>query len=220
MLEGRMKIKWLGHSAFLITTASGIKIITDPYNTGSGINYKPINETAEIVTISHDHRDHNNFSVVKGSPVVLREEGTHFVKGTEIKALSVYHDSTAGGQRGNNLMFCFKAEGIVVCHAGDLGHTLSPGQINEIEKVDILLIPIGGYYTINAQEANLVIKALSPRLIIPMHYKTGKIDFPIEGIQPFLKGLENVHELDDSEIEINCGALPIKTEFMVLKPAN
>ena len=214
-----MKIKWLGHSAFLITSAAGIKIITDPYTVGDGINYHPINESSDIVTISHIHGDHSNISAVKGSPVILREQGSNNIKGIDIKAMQVHHDSTLGSQRGKNLIFCFKIDGVVVCHAGDLGHILSQKQIEEIRRVDILMLPIGGFYTIDGREANIVAQSLKPRIVIPMHYKTPGTEYPIAGVQPFLKSRENVRQTDTSEIELTLTNLPQVTETIVLKSA-
>jgi L-ascorbate metabolism protein UlaG (beta-lactamase superfamily) len=215
-----MKIKWLGHSAFLITSSDNIKIVTDPYSTGNGINYLPINETADIVTCSHTHGDHCNILAIKGSPVILREKGVQIVKGIEIKAVHVHHDGTLGSQRGNNLIFCFKVDGMAVCHAGDLGHTLSHRQIDEIGIVDILMLPIGGYYTIDPGEADTVAHSLKAFVVIPMHYKTLKTDYPIAGVQTFLKKRNNVRQIDASEIEITRSSMPVLTETIVLKSAN
>ncbi len=215
-----MKIKWLGHAAFLITAANNIKIITDPYNIGNGINYRPISDIADIVTISHGHRDHSNSAAIKGSPLILREQDQHIVKGIEIKAVQVYHDQTLGSERGNVLVFCLKVDGLIVCHTGDLGHTLSAQQIDEISPVDILMLPIGGYYTIDAQQADIVAQSLNPRIILPMHYKTDKTDYPIAVVQPFIKDRDNVRQLEVSEIEITPDSLPSVTQTVVLKPAN
>ncbi len=115
-----MKIKWLGHASFLITSDSGIKIITDPYETGGGLSYGEIKESADIVTVSHDHFDHNNVAAVPGNPQVVK--GTAEVKGIEFKGISTYHDEAKGGQRGKNTILCFEVDGIRVCHLGDLGH--------------------------------------------------------------------------------------------------
>jgi L-ascorbate metabolism protein UlaG (beta-lactamase superfamily) len=215
-----MKIKWLGHASFLITAANNIKIVTDPYNTGKGINYRPISETGDIVTISHSHGDHNNDTAVKGSPIILREKGRHIVQDIEFTAVQVFHDRTLGSQRGSVLVFCFKVDGLVVCHAGDLGHTLSSREIDEIGPVDILMLPVGGYYTIDAGEAGIVALSLKPHVVLPMHYKTDKTEYPIAGVQPFLKDRENVRELDVSEIEIRRASLPKMTETIVLRSAN
>ena len=215
-----MKIKWFGHSAFLISATNNLKIVTDPFTVGNGINYSPIAATSDIVTISHGHSDHNNVLAVQGSPVVLREKGSFIVKGVEIKAVQVHHDRTLGSQRGNNLVFCFKMDGMLVCHAGDLGHVLSSRQIEEIGPVDILMLPVGGYYTLDAGEAHTVAQTLKPRIVIPMHYKTPRTDYPIAGVHLFIKDRQNVRQLEASEIEFSKTRLPDITETVVLKSAN
>ena len=212
-----MKIKWLGHAAFLITSDSGIRIITDPYETSDALKYGEIKESADIVTVSHDHLDHNNVAAVQGSPQVVR--GTTEVKGIKFKGIPAYHDNAGGSQRGRNTVFCFEVDGVNVCHMGDLGHVLSDKQVNELGKVDVLLIPVGGFFTIDAKAASQVCDQLKPRVIIPMHYKTDKLDFPIVGVDEFLRGKDNVTRLDASEVELKSGELPASAQIMVLKPA-
>jgi L-ascorbate metabolism protein UlaG (beta-lactamase superfamily) len=212
-----MKIKWLAHAAFLITSDSGTRIVTDPYETGNGLNHGKIEETAEIVTVSHDHGDHNNVAAVKGNPHVVRSSTE--VKGIKIRGISTAHDDSGGSQRGKNMIFCFEVDGVTVCHAGDLGHILTDEQVAAIGKVDVLLIPVGGFFTIDAKTAGRVCEQLKPGVIIPMHYKTAKLDFPIAGVDEFLKGKDNVTRLDTSEIEIKAGELPASARIMLLKPA-
>ena len=127
-----MQIKWLGHSSFLITSQDKNKIITDPYTVGRGINYNPINESADIVTVSHNHGDHNNAGAIKGNPRILNEAGSQTVKDIEIKTVPVFHDEAQGSKRGNDLIFCFKVDGMNLCHMGDLGHQLNQQQLSEI----------------------------------------------------------------------------------------
>ena len=115
-----MKIKWLGHASFLIISDSGLKIITDPYVTGGDLSYGQIKESADIVTVSHDHTDHNNVAAVQGSPRVVR--GAAEVKGIKFNGIPTYHDDTGGGKRGKNTIICFEIDGMRVCHLGDLGH--------------------------------------------------------------------------------------------------
>jgi L-ascorbate metabolism protein UlaG (beta-lactamase superfamily) len=212
-----MKIKWLGHSAFLITSDSGTRIITDPYETTEGLRYGRIEESADIVTTSHDHTDHNNVAAVKGNPQVVR--GTTEAKGIKIRGIATAHDDTGGSQRGKNTVFCFEVDGLNVCHAGDLGHPLTGEQAAAMGKVDILLIPVGGFYTIDARTADRVGDQLKPKVIIPMHYKTDKLDFPIAGVAEFLKGKDNVTRVDGSEIELKAGELPASAQIMVLEAA-
>ena len=212
-----MKIKWLGHASFLITSDDGIKIVTDPYEVGGGLSYGGIKESADIVTVSHDHSDHNNVAAVQGNPKVVR--GTAKAKGIEFKGIPCSHDEAGGKLRGKNTIFCFEVDGVVGCHLGDLGHQLSDKQVAEIGPVDILLIPVGGYYTIDARVATEACDRLKPKVIIPMHYKTDKCAFPIAGVDEFLRGKEGVSRLEASEVELKPGELPPTTQIIVLKPA-
>jgi L-ascorbate metabolism protein UlaG (beta-lactamase superfamily) len=212
-----MKIKWLGHASFLITSDAGTKIITDPYETGDGLSYGQIKESADIVTVSHDHADHNNVAAVQGSPKVVR--GTVEVKGIKFKGIPTYHDDAGGRQRGKNTIFCFEVDGIRVCHLGDLGHRLNDSQVAELGTVDILLIPVGGFFTIDAKLAGQLCDRLKPKVIIPMHYKNDRCAFPIAGVDEFLRGKKEVSRLDASQVEFKAGELPPSTKVIVLKPA-
>jgi L-ascorbate metabolism protein UlaG (beta-lactamase superfamily) len=214
-----MKIKWLGHASFLITSDSGVRVITDPYNRGGGIAYGQIQETADIVTVSHKHQDHNNVGAVKGKPVVVDTPGARSVKGIEFLGIPSYHDGAKGAQRGSNIMFCFTVDDFRVCHLGDLGHELDAGKVKEIGAVDVLFIPVGGFYTIDAREATSVCEALKPKVVIPMHVKTAKCDYPITGVEDFLKGRKNVSRMAASETEIKKDKLPAETETIVLQHA-
>jgi len=212
-----MNIKWLGHASFLITSDSGVKIITDPYETGSGLSYGEIAESADIVTVSHGHSDHNNVAAVGGNPKVVR--GAAKVKGIEFEAIPCYHDDARGKARGKNTIFCFEVDDMKVCHLGDLGHRLSDTQVTELGGVDILLIPVGGFYTIDARVAIELCGRIKPRVVIPMHYKTDKCDYPIAGVERFLQGKEEVTRSGVSEVEFKKGELPSSTQIIVLKPA-
>ena len=212
-----MKVRWLGHASFLITSDSGTRIITDPYVVGSGIKYGEINEAADVVTVSHDHFDHNNVASVGGNPQVVKEPVA--AKGIKFEGVATHHDASGGSERGNNTIFSMDIDGVKVCHLGDLGHPLSDQQVADIGKVDVLLIPVGGFFTIDAKVASEVCDRLNPRVIIPMHYKNEKLDFPISGVDDFLEGKGSVRKLDSSEAEFKAGALPAETEIVVLKPA-
>jgi L-ascorbate metabolism protein UlaG (beta-lactamase superfamily) len=212
-----MKIKYLAHAAFLITSDAGTRIVTDPYETSDALKHGVIKETADIVTVSHDHGDHNNVSAVQGNPKVVR--GTSEVKGLKIKAVPTAHDDAGGSQRGKNTVFCFEVDNVNICHAGDLGHVLTAEQVKAIGKVDVLMIPVGGFFTIDAKTAAKVGDQLKPKVIIPMHFKTEKISFPIAGVEEFIKGKTNVTRVNGSEIELKAGKLPASAQIMVLKPS-
>lgn len=212
-----MKVKWLGHASFLITSDTGMKIITDPYAKDDRLKYGDIRESADIVTVSHDHFDHNNAAAVGGEPVVVR--GSTEAKGIKFKGIPAHHDEAGGSQRGDNVIFCFEVDGVKVCHLGDLGHQLSDKQIAELGKIDVLLIPVGGFFTIDAAVATRLCGQLKPGVIIPMHFKNNKCNFPIAGVDEFLKGKKNVSQPDASEAEFKQGELPADTQIIVLKPA-
>jgi L-ascorbate metabolism protein UlaG (beta-lactamase superfamily) len=216
-----MKVKWLGHACFLLASDSGLRIITDPYTAGAfGLEYAPPAETADIVTVSHDHADHNNVAAVKGNPQVVQGGGSHEAKGVRFKGVATAHDQSSGKERGANTVFCFALDGINVCHLGDLGHDLSDQAVADIGDVDVLLIPVGGNFTIDAPVANGVCKKLAPKVIIPMHFKNARCpSFPVAGVEDFTRGQPQAKTIDGCEIELKKGQLPTATETIVLKPA-
>ncbi|MEO0137991.1 MAG: MBL fold metallo-hydrolase [candidate division WOR-3 bacterium] len=213
-----MKIKFLGHAAFLITTKDGVRIITDPYKPGcygGGIKYSAITEEADIVTISHEHDDHNERNL-KGTPIFVNTAGEHTIKGIHIIGYEVYHDKSAGKERGRDIIYNMELEGMHLVHLGDLGHVLTSADKDKIGKVDILLIPVGGYFTIDAKDAEEIITLLKPKVVIPMHFKTAKCDFPIAPVDDFIKD-KKVKRLN-GEVEIAKENLPTETEIYVLMP--
>lgn len=212
-----MKIKWLGHAAFLITTEKGTRILTDPYKTGNDLRYGDINEAADIVTVSHEHFDHNNVAAVKGKPQVVKDSTE--IKGIKFKGTPTYHDDAAGKKRGKNTLFCIEADGLNLCHLGDLGHTLDSKQVAALGKVDILMVPVGGFFTIDAATATKVCDQIKPRVIIPMHFRNEKCQFPLAGVTEFTGGKSNVKQMDGSEVEFRAKELPKETQILVLKPA-
>jgi L-ascorbate metabolism protein UlaG (beta-lactamase superfamily) len=216
-----MKVKWLGHACFLLTSESGLSIMTDPYTAGVyGLDYAPPAETADIVTVSHDHADHNNVAAVKGSPQVVRGAGSHEAKGIQFKGVATAHDQSSGKERGANTIFCFALDGINVCHLGDLGHDLSDQTVAAIGDVDVLLIPVGGNFTIDAALANRVCQKLAPKVVIAMHFKNARCPgFPVAGVEEFTRERQQVKTIEGSEIELKKGQLPTATETIVLRPA-
>ena len=215
-----MKIKWYGHAAFLITSDQGIKIITDPYESGaySGqLSYGKIKDQADIVLVSHDHADHNDAKSLPGSPQLIKGSGAKIVKGISLKGISTYHDPSKGSERGANTIFTFTVDGIQLCHLGDLGHTLSEKEIAEIGPVDILFIPVGGYFTIDPIEATRISTQIKPKILIPMHFKTSKCVFPIAPVEDFLKENPTSKRLNSSEVAFDKATLPQQMEIVVLE---
>ena len=172
-----MEIKYLGHSSFLIKTKTA-KIVTDPFDPGMvGIKF-PKTE-ANIVTISHNHKDHNQFKNVSGingvDPLTIDMPGEFEKLGVRIFGFQSFHDKTQGSERGENILYKFESEGISVLHCGDLGVIPEESFLETIGEIDILLVPVGGIYTIDSEEAFQLVKKVEPAIVIPMHYGSGKL---------------------------------------------
>ena len=213
-----MKIRFLGHASFLITSEKGIRIITDPYKAGcfdGGIKYAPITEEADIVTISHEHDDHNSTDI-SGNPTFVRGIGVKQLKGISINGFEVFHDESGGTERGQNTIFKMKIDGMSIVHLGDLGHPLADEDVQRIGDVDILFIPVGGYFTIDAATAEIVVSKLAPRIVVPMHFKTEGCSFPIAAVDEYIANRE-AKEFD-GEFEISKETLPDEMMIYVLTP--
>jgi len=209
-----MKIRWLGQASFSITTSDGRTVRTDPFDESLGL---PIDkEEADVVTVSHGHFDHNAVHLVPGKHEVVDKPGTHTAAGIAFTGVATYHDESKGAKRGENVIFCFEADGVRVCHAGDLGHVLSPEQAGALGKVDVLLIPVGGTYTVDAAGAGEVVEQLSPRVVVPMHYKLPGMSLPIADVEGFLAGKSNVRRAD--VLEVTGETLPAQPQIVVLAP--
>lgn len=200
-----MDIKYVGHSSFFIKTRDA-KIVTDPFNPAS-VGLKYAKNEADIVTISHSHDDHNYREGVKGEPLFIDWPGEFEKNKVRIFGYQTYHDKKKGEERGPNTMFKFEAENLSVLHCGDLGHLLEDATIEEIGSVDILIIPTGGLYSLNAQEAAKVVNEIEPSLVIPMHYQQPGMNQDIfANLQPvgdFLKeiGAEDTQAVDKLTIK-------------------
>lgn len=217
-----MKVKFLGHACFLIETQNK-KILTDPYEPqsyGGAVAYTPIEESVDIVTVSHSHADHSGTSSLKGNPIIKDTEKEENFEGIKIKGLKSFHDEKGGLLRGQNIIFVIESEGLKIAHLGDLGAIPSQDILDELKNVDVLLIPVGGVFTIDYKKATQLIDLINPKIVIPMHYKTERLGFDIDRVDKFLEGKENVVKKETSEIEIKKENLPSKTQIVVLKPAN
>ncbi len=217
-----MKIKWFGHAAFLLTAADGTRIIVDPYIAGcfdNALCYTPISETADAVTESHDHDDHAGGRTLPGKPPVIRGSGQHQVKSVAITGFDTAHDDAGGSRRGRNTVFLFTMDGMKICHLGDLGELLPENVAEALSPVDVLLVPVGGYFTIDATQAHKTAARLAARVIIPMHYRTDKCSFQIQTVDGFLQGQLRVRRFSSSEVEILPEKLPAEPEIWVLNHA-
>jgi len=188
-----MIISWYGHSCFKVRTkpkrgGEDTTIITDPFDKSVGL--RPPQGRANIITISHlQHDDHNNTSTIKGDPFVIDSAGEFSIRGVSIRGIESFHDDQKGCERGRNTIFIFESEGLRLCHLGDLGHILTDKQLDRIGPVDIVMIPVGGTYTIGPKEAEVVIGQLEPKIIIPMHYRVKGLKIDIGDEKDFCKEL-------------------------------
>lgn len=192
-----MKIEWLGHASFKIT---GTKVIvTDPFE-GIGFPFPAVR--ADVVTVSHGHHDHNAAHLVKGDPAVVDDAGKHAVSGVSITGYQTFHDDCKGAKRGGNLVFVIEMDGLKIAHLGDLGAKPDLDVMAALANVDVLLLPVGGNYTINGAQAAALTKQLSPRLVIPMHYKTPGLNVNVGSVEEFLTAMGEYTTAQESAVEL------------------
>lgn len=217
-----MIITYLGHSSFKIKGKAGV-VVTDPFSQSAvGMTFPAV--SADVITVSHQHDDHNATDLVKGTvrrtkPFIVSQPGDYEVGGISIFGVPTYHDDSQGVERGSNIVFTILMDDLRVCHLGDLGHQLSTEQIESIGSVDILLCPVGGVYTIDSLTAVKLIRQIEPSIVIPMHYKTANHEPNIFGelktLADFLSeyGSEVTPQV---KIEVTASRLPEETEVCVL----
>lgn len=218
-----MRIKWLGHSCFLITASSGEMLLTDPYDPDAypgKLLYAPLDESPDVVTLSHGHPDHYNVGALKGEPHVAVGLSEQESAGFRILGVSSFHDHEQGQLRGGNIIYRITVDGITICHLGDIGHVLPPEKVEQLGPVDVLLIPVGGTYTVDAAAATEIWHQLDPAITIPMHFGNEKCLFPIDSVELFLEGKPAVERPGISELELSKETLPAGPKIVVLKPAN
>lgn len=196
-----MRIKWLGHSCFKMSNKKGIRVLTDPFD--DNVGYKLPTVETDIITMSHGHYDHNFVDCVMGNFEIVNKIGNFYVKDIPIKGVHTCHDEENGQKRGDNTAYIYEMDGVKVCHLGDLGHLLSPEQIDMIGEVDVLLIPVGGVYTIDAEKAVQVVYQLKPSVVIPMHYKTPALKFQLDPIDKFIELMGKGERTGTQFIQIN-----------------
>jgi L-ascorbate metabolism protein UlaG (beta-lactamase superfamily) len=220
------KLTWYGQACFLLESAGGTRVVMDPIPGAIGYT-PPADLKADVVTVSHEHGDHNNVALVQGKPKVLRgltEDKKGWVRVNEkagdvaIRSVGVYHDEEKGAKRGLNAVFVFEVAGVRIAHLGDLGHLLDDKQVSAIGNVDVVLIPVGGFFTIDARQATRVVDQLRPRLIVvPMHYKTDVLTIKeLATVDAFLAGKPNVRREKGNTLSITGVKARPSTEVVVL----
>jgi len=217
-----MQIIWHGQSCFEMLSSQGknnhVAIVIDPFDEDTGLRLPKLE--ADILLITHQHHDHNNKKGVQGQPLLIEGPGEYETKGVFVQGIPSFHDALEGKEKGQNTIYTINVEDLKVCHLGDLGQKeLTPEQVEQIGEVDILLIPVGGNFTISAKEAVKIMSQIEPSIIIPMHYQIPKLKIKLEGADKFLRamGMKSVSPLDKLSIKKK-DILSEEAKIVVLKP--
>jgi L-ascorbate metabolism protein UlaG (beta-lactamase superfamily) len=208
-----MDITWLGHSCFRLK-GSHATVITDPYSPEIGYTMGKTN--ARIVTVSHQHPGHCYIQGVGGEPKIVERPGEYEIGGVLIIGIATFHDKEKGEKRGKNTVYLLEIDEVTICHLGDLGHVLTGEQVEEIDDVDVLLLPVGGVATINAATAAEVVRQIEPKIVIPMHYKTPPLKMELDPVDKFLKeiGAKQIEPLP--KLSVSKSNLPASTQVVLL----
>lgn len=217
-----MEIQYFGHSCFKLKGKAGV-VVCDPFDSSVGLSFPTV--SADAVTVSHDHADHNASNRVKGTsrrekPFIVSAPGEYEIGGISIFGVPTFHDESKGTERGRNIVFTIVLDHLRICHLGDLGHTLTDQHISQIGSVDVLLIPVGGKFTLSATQAMEVISSIEPSYVIPMHYKTDlhnpDIYQELKTVDDFLKEY-GVQKKPLNVLNVEAGKLPEETEVVVME---
>lgn len=217
-----MRITYFGHSCFLVEAQDHTRVILDPYLCGSfdgAMMYGPIDEPADVVLASHEHDDHSATGTIPGKPRVFLHPVGERVGSVSIVGIQVAHDEAGGKERGRNTISVLDDGDLRLAHLGDLGHLLDDPTVKRIGPIDVLMVPVGGHFTIDHNGAAAVVDALAPTVVIPMHYKTAKVDFPIVPVDAFLGTQKYVRHHADPTLEITKATLPAERTVIVLPHA-
>lgn len=215
-----MNIQYYGHSCFKIVTKPAgrgqedVTIFIDPFDKATGL--RPPQGNADLVLVTHDHHDHNNVEALRGNPRVIDIPGEYSVSGINIVGVNSYHDNKNGAERGNNTFFILETEEMRICHLGDLGHDLDEKQLEKINGIDIIMIPVGGKYTIDGKKAVDIIKKMEPKIVIPIHYKMSGSTVDIDDEKKFCNEIGNCPREKITKISIKKKDLEGKNMEVVL----
>jgi L-ascorbate metabolism protein UlaG (beta-lactamase superfamily) len=209
------EITWLGHAAFRLKSRDAT-IVTDPYDKSLGLG--SLGQKADIVTISHDHPHHNAASAVKGEPFVIQGPGEYEIRGVFVTGVWSFADAAGGKERGRNNIFLFHLDDLVVCHLGSLAHTLTSQQVEALGDVDVLLVPVGGHSALSAEKAAEIISQIEPRVVIPMHYSTGREAAQLDSLDKFAKEMGVKEWTAQDKFAAKSGDLDETTKVVILEP--
>ena len=217
------KLVWAGQACFQISVSNGkdheATVVIDPFDEKIGL--KVPNFSADILLVTHNHHDHNNIKDLKGDPFIIENPGEYEIKGVFIQGVPSFHDDKEGKERGSNTIYTIEAENIRFCHLGDLGQKqLTDEQLEKIGKVDVLMIPVGGTFTIDSSEAAKVVGQIEPKIVIPMHYQVPKLKVDLDGVDKFLKAMGKNSVVPQDKLIVKTSTLPKEggMEIAVLQP--
>ena len=217
-----MQIVWKGQSCFQISTQkskdSQVNIVIDPF--GPELGLRMPNLTADIVLVTHDHPDHDNVKAVGGNPLVINSPGEYEIKEVYVRGINSWHDDTEGKERGGNTIYVIEAEDLRICHLGDLGQKeLTDEQLEAIGEIDVLMVPVGGNFTISEKEAMKIMSQIEPKITIPMHYLIPKLKAKLSGVEGFLKGLGIKSLVPQDKLSVKKkDILPDEAKIILLEP--
>lgn len=201
-----MKLEWIGHACFRMTAGDGTVVITDPYDDSVGIEQPELR--ADLITMSHEHHDHNCTAHIAGSPVIARGLQEAAAGSVKTWAVGSFHDDAQGAKRGPNAMRIFLIDGLKVVHMGDQGCMPDAQALDAIRDADIMLIPAGGTYTVDAEGARAIVLQARPRCVVPMHVKTRRCGYPIAPVTDFLRAMGDEKAQSVAQAELLPGSLP------------
>ncbi len=217
-----MNITWHGQSCFEIKASPEkgreVSIVIDPFSKEIGLRLPKME--ADIVLVTHHHYDHDNVKAVSGNYFLIDGPGEYDVKDIDIVGVSSFHDNSQGSERGENTIYKIEAEGLGICHLGDLGQKeLTAEQLDKIGDVDVLMIPVGGTYTVSAKEAPKIMSQIEPKITIPMHYALPKLKIKLDPLDKFLKsfGIKNLEPAKKLSVKKK-DLSPEEAKIVVLKP--
>jgi L-ascorbate metabolism protein UlaG (beta-lactamase superfamily) len=211
-----VELRWYGQSMVSLRSASGDLVVIDPFDESFG--YRLPDLTAQIVLVTHGHPDHSNVEGLGGDPRIFREARSAEIGGLRVRAVSTFHDDVRGFDSGANLVWVVEMDGLRIAHLGDLGHALSPDQLEQLRGVDICFVPVGGTYTLGPAGATEVIEQLASAIVVPIHFKTPEfaLDLPLETVEPFLAGKTRVTRPPSAIFEVTAATLPEEQTILVL----
>jgi L-ascorbate metabolism protein UlaG (beta-lactamase superfamily) len=209
-----LEITWYGQAMFSIAGA-GTTVVVDPTPPETGYSYDPVD--ADIVLVTHTHFDHNFTAGVAGSPKVINASGKFDLGGIEVRGIDSFHDSAGGAERGNNVIYTWEQAGMRLAHFGDLGHMLKPEAVKRLLKLDVAMIPVGGVFTIDAEQATRLIRDLEPSIVLPMHYGTADGKVPVEPVDEFARRFSGgVRTVETRSAVVTPDEVPVSTQVWIL----